>query len=79
MIPPPRFQSLGVECLVNCQLICPNVDLQEVALPSGHSVLALPVNFRVIALIFAALVIFNCNFPRSMALELDGESLVDPS
>jgi hypothetical protein len=36
-------------------------------LPSGHSVLVLPVNFTVTALIFALFVTFNCNFPRSRA------------
>ena len=37
-------------------------------LPSGHLVVALPRNFRVMALIFEGLVTFNCNDPRSIAV-----------
>jgi hypothetical protein len=79
VILPPKFESFLVEFLLNCKFHVLNLRFPQNGLPSGHSVLAFPVNFNVTALIFALFVTFNCNFPRSSALELDVESLVVPS
>jgi hypothetical protein len=45
------------------------------ALPSGHFVTALPLNFSVIALSFAGLVILRIMVPRSMAVFLSACSV----
>ena len=49
------------------------------SIPSGQSVLALPVNFTVTALILALLVTFSCSLPLNIADVQFDEFRVDPS
>ena len=52
---------------------------RRVCLPSGHSVLARPVNFIVTALILTFFVTFKMSFPRKIDVVLEPESRVVPS
>lgn len=74
--PPHRVAFFVEEYLFNVNKV---LDNNLICLPSGHSVLALPVNVMVTALILTLLVMLSCNLPRRMADELECESRVVPS